>query len=86
MKINRILIVIMFILGLTGIILLSYNYIISKVNLTFETVNLSLYGNQMPEEKNEAEEKTETTPSEPETTKAPQTSTDNYSAYLEIEK
>lgn len=89
MKINRILIVIMFILGLTGIVLLSYNYIISKVNLTFETVNLSLYGNQMPEEKNETEEnqtEPETTPSEPETTKTPQTSTDNYSAYLEIEK
>lgn len=47
-KKNRILIIIMFIIGSIGIILLSYDYISSKVRLTFETVNLEIYGNNQP--------------------------------------
>ena len=91
MTINRILIIVMFIIGLIGIALLSYNYVISKINLTFETVNLKLYGNQMPEEVNKEDEETKSeptpAPSEPEPTPAPTPqNTDNYTAYLEIEK
>lgn len=94
MTINRILIILMFIIGLTGIVLLSYNYVISKINLTFETVNLSLYGNQMPKKVNKEDEtKQEETPSEQapttQTPSEPQPqpqSTDNYTAYLEITK
>lgn len=49
MKKNEILIITMFILGILGISLLSYNYVMSKIRLTFETVNLELYGNNEPE-------------------------------------
>ena len=49
---KRVIIIAMYILGIIGIIFLSYNYIISKINLTFETVNLELYGNNTPEEIN----------------------------------
>lgn len=57
-KKNRIMIITMFLIGLFGIILLSYNYISSKIRLTFETVNLELHGNQQPKkvEKNSKEE------------------------------
>lgn len=48
MKKNKIVIIIMFFIGMFGIILLSYDYISSKVRLTFETVNLELYGNNEP--------------------------------------
>lgn len=47
-KKNRILIIIMFIIGSIGIILLSYDYISSKIRLTFETVNLEINGNEQP--------------------------------------
>lgn len=53
LKKNTILIIAMFILGLIGIGLLSYDYIMSKIRLTFETVNLELYGNNEPEQVNE---------------------------------
>lgn len=58
-KKNKILIIITFIIGLFGIGLMSYNFILSKIKLTFETVNLELYGNEKPEEvnKDSAEEK-----------------------------
>ena len=59
MKRNKLLIIILFFIGMSGIILLSYDYIDSKIRQTFETVNLELYGNQTPKkiEKNSKEEK-----------------------------
>ena len=45
-KKNKIIIILMFFVGLTGIFLLSYDYIESKIRSTFETVNLELYGNK----------------------------------------
>ena len=59
MKKNKILIIIMFFISISGIILLSYDYIQSKIRLTFETVNLEINGNQTPKkiEKNSKEEK-----------------------------
>lgn len=58
-KKNRIIIIIMFIIGIIGIILLSYNYVSSKVRLTFETVNLEINGNEQPKviDKGTTEEK-----------------------------
>lgn len=58
-KKNKIIIILMFFVGLTGIFLLSYDYIESKIRSTFETVNLELYGNKTPKkiEKNSEEEK-----------------------------
>ena len=57
-KKNRILIIAMFFISLSGIILLSYNYISSKIRLTFETVNLEIHGNEQPKkvDKNSKEE------------------------------
>ena len=59
MKRNKIIIIIMFFIGLAGICLMSYNYVLSKIRLTFETVNLQLYGNEIPEkiDKNSDKEK-----------------------------
>ena len=59
MKRNKILIIIMFFIGLTGISLISYDYIESKIRLTFETVNLEINGNKEPKKinKNSKEEK-----------------------------
>lgn len=59
MKRNKILIIIMFFIGISGVLLLTYDYIDSKIRQTFETVNLELYGNQTPKkiEKNSEEEK-----------------------------
>ena len=57
MKKNKILIIIMFTFGMIGISLLSYDYILSKIRLTFETVNLELYGNNEPEKVDKNTEK-----------------------------
>lgn len=48
MKKNKILIILMFFIGMTGVILLSYDYVNSKIRLTFETVNLEINGNKQP--------------------------------------
>lgn len=53
MRINKILIIIAFIIFILGIILISYDYIKLKINHTFETVNLELYGNNSPKNINE---------------------------------
>ena len=83
MNIKRAIIIIMFILGLIGIILLSYSYIDSKINLTFEAVNLELYGNKAPEEINEEPAEKEEVTKQPNTNP---TTVYNYVAYLEIPK
>lgn len=54
---NKIIIISMFILGAVGLGLISYDYVLSKINLTFETVNLQLYGNNEPQEVDEVEVK-----------------------------
>lgn len=54
---NKILIIIMFIIGLSGIIMISYNYVLSKIKLTFETVNMEIYGNKVPKEINQNSDK-----------------------------
>ena len=45
---SKIVVVLVFILCFTGIVLLSYDYILLKVRQTFDTVNLELYGNEQP--------------------------------------
>ncbi len=55
MKRNQILIIMMFIFFVLGVGLLSYDFIMSKIRLTFETVSLELYGNNEPEEINNEE-------------------------------
>lgn len=47
-KIRNFVIIICFVFFVLGIGVLSYNYIISKINLTFETVSLEMYGNAVP--------------------------------------
>ncbi len=84
MNIKRAIIIVMFILGIIGIIFLSYNYVISKINLTFETINLELYGNKPPEEVNDNNEVV--TNDTPVITETPTKTYYNYIAYLEIPK
>lgn len=81
---KRIIIIVMYIIGFIGIILLSTNYIMSKINLTFETVNLALYGNKEPEEINNEPEINNTSTEEIQNTNTP--TTYNYIAYIEILK
>lgn len=91
---NKILIVFMFILCIIGIGLLSYNYVLSKINLTFETVNLKLYGNNEPQEINDdTETSTEntTTNNNPSSNASSSNKINNrtnnkYVGYLEIPK
>lgn len=88
-KKNRILIVIMFLIGLTGIILLSYDYISSKVRLTFETVNLELHGNEEPKkiDKGSEEEKQIEDKNKEENNENTTANTgSDYFGYLEIPK
>lgn len=88
-KKNRILIVIMFLIGLTGIILLSYDYISSKVRLTFETVNLELHGNEEPkkiDKGSEEEKQIEDKNKEENNENTTANTNSDYFGYLEIPK
>ncbi len=90
---KKIIIVSMFLLCAVGLGLLSYNYILAKINLTFETVNLQLYGNSVPEEVN-AEDVDDEENAENSDSSSSTSSENNYSsssiykagyvAYLEI--
>lgn len=87
---RKIIIISMFILGAIGLGLISYNYVLSKINLTFETVNLKLYGNNEPEEKKQTKitQDTPETPN-PETIEEEPSNkiiNNNYVGYLEIQK
>lgn len=87
---RKIIIISMFILGAIGLGLISYNYVLSKINLTFETVNLKLYGNNEPEEKKQTKitQDTSETPN-PETIEEEPSNkiiNNNYVGYLEIPK
>lgn len=86
MKRNRILIVIMFVIGIAGIIMISYNFIISKVHLTFESVNLELFGNSEPKVVNRQQPTPEETPEAEVPKPDPVKTTGEYIAYLEIPK
>ncbi len=98
MKKRRIIIIVSFIGLLLGIGLLSYNFILIKINLTFETINLELYNNKQPKKIEKEEqpkqqatenEKSESqnTPSEPQVkNEGPKMPTYNYIGYLEIPK
>ena len=39
----------MFVIGIIGLIFLTYDYTLSKIRQTFESINLNLYGNTIPE-------------------------------------
>ena len=60
MLINKIMIIIAFILLIAGITLLSFDYVKLKIKNTFETVNLELYGNNIPKEVNQNTEEENT--------------------------
>ena len=47
---SKIIIIVMFFVGLFGIILLSYDYVNSKIRLTFETLSLELNDSSQPED------------------------------------
>ncbi len=81
-KRNKIIIIIIFIIAIIGIGFISYDYVLSKIRLTFESINLNLYGNTKPKNinKNTKEENKII-----ENTTVPETET-NYFAFLEIPK
>ena len=83
-KRNKIIIILMFAIGIIGLGFLSYDYIISKIRLTFESVNLNLYGNTTPKviDENSKEENTIIENQNQNENKE----TINYYAYLEIPK
>jgi len=99
MKKRRVIIIVSFIGLLLGIGLLSYNFILIKVNLTFETINLKLYNNKQPKkiEKTQEEVKEETqnnsnvpsaeAPTQPQiNNERPKAPSYDYIGYLEIPK
>ncbi|MBR3199210.1 MAG: sortase [Bacilli bacterium] len=85
---NKVLIITMVIFALIGISLLSYDFIMSKIRLTFETVNLEFYGNNEPKEINK--EPTQEKNKEPETNnsekKEPTLINGKYFGYIQIPK
>ena len=87
---KRAIIITMFILGIMGIIFLSYNYIASKINLTFESINLELYGNKTPKELNDSKSEdvasSDSANNEQPTTNNTNQTVYNYIGYLEISK
>lgn len=87
-KKNRILITILFFIGLSGIILLSYDYISSKIRLTFETVNLEIHGNEEPKkvDKNSKEEQQIIEEKKEEKKEEITYTNQDYFGYLEIPK
>ena len=90
-KRNKKLIILLYIMGFAGIILISYDFIVSKINLTFETVNLQLYGNEEPKVINEGTKEEAKIIEEEEkkgnnnNNKTP-TSNKSYFGYIEIPK
>lgn len=84
MKRNKILIIIMFTIGTIGIILISYNFVLAKIKLTFETVNLELYGNEKPKVINKDSKEEETIENETKTKEIPLIL--DYFGYIEIPK
>lgn len=90
-KRNKKLIILLYIMGFAGIILISYDFIVSKINLTFETVNLQLYGNEEPKVINEGTKEESKIIEEEEkkgnnnNNKTP-TSNKSYFGYIEIPK
>ena len=90
-KRNKKLIILLYIMGFAGIILISYDFIVSKINLTFETVNLQLYGNEEPKVINEGTKEESKIIEEEEkkgnnnNNKTP-TSSKSYFGYIEIPK
>lgn len=85
-KRNKIIIIIMFTIGIIGLSFLSYDYILSKIRQTFESVNLNLFGNSTPKvvDKNSKEEN-KIIENQTENTESKTIETEYY-AYLEIPK
>ena len=73
----------MFVIGIIGLIFLTYDYTLSKIRQTFESINLNLYGNTIPEviNKNSKEESTIIKSNNIETQQIT-----NYFGYIEIPK
>lgn len=88
MKTKRIIIIVAFFLGLMGIIFLLYDFMISKVNLAYETINLELYGNNVPEQVDADDVEKEPSNDSPAENKTPSKEVykPNYIGYFEIPK
>ncbi|MBR3210048.1 MAG: sortase [Bacilli bacterium] len=90
MLINKIMIIIAFILLIAGITLLSFDYVKLKIKNTFETVNLELYGNNIPKEVNQNTEEENTITNTITNTTTEEQKTNNYKpdyfGYIQIPK
>ena len=90
MLINKIIIIIAFILLIAGITLLSFDYVKLKIKNTFETVNLELYGNNIPKEVNQNTEEENTITNTITNTTTEEQKTNNYKpdyfGYIQIPK
>ena len=86
-KRNKIIIIIFFIVGLAGITFMSYDFILNKIRLTYETMNLKLNEGETPkiidEDTNVPNENTTENTSEPKNYTPIKM---DYIAYLEIPK
>ena len=90
MLINKIMIIIAFILLIAGITLLSFDYVKLKIKNTFETVNLELYGNNIPKEVDQNTEEENTITNTITNTTTEEQKTNNYKpdyfGYIQIPK
>ena len=85
-KRKRRIIIFAFVAGLLGIGLFSYNFILTKIHLAYESINFELYDNKMPEEVNEEKEEVKKEDPIPAPKVSKGTYNPNYIGYLEISK
>ena len=82
---RKIIIVFFFFIGMIGLGLFSYDYVLSKINLAFETANLKLYGHNKAKETKEENITPNNNESQKQATIAePTTIKNNYIGYIEI--
>jgi len=88
-KRNSIIIIITFIIGLIGLLFISYDFILSKIRLTYETMNIKISEEETPKivDENENNQNTENTNNEvPSSSQKYVPIKMDYIAYLEIPK
>lgn len=84
---NKVIIIVTFIVGLIGILFISYDFILGKIRLTYETMNIRIGAEETPQVIDDKRENTETIDNgESETAQKYVPIKMDYIAYLEIPK
>lgn len=84
---NKIIIIVTFVIGFAGILFISYDFVLSKIRLTYETMNIRISAEETPQIVDNSGENAEThSNEEPITTQKYVPIKMDYIAYLEVPK